>query len=70
MNALPRCCDGRLDRSAIKRISLVLDSDGVFPELAVVYTADHPIIQPVTKRLLDEILGSGIEYDERKKKST
>lgn len=70
MNGFPRYCDGKLNKSAIKRIGLVLDSDGLFPELAVVYTENHPIIQPVTKEILDEILESGIEYDERKKKST
>lgn len=70
MNGFPRCSDGRLDGLAIKKIHIVLDREGFFPEVAVAYTGSLPIIQPITKELLDEIVSSGIEYDERKKKST
>jgi hypothetical protein len=67
MSRIPRCTDGRLDSSAINKIHVVLDREGFFPEVVVAYTKDIPIIQPVTKKLLDEIVLSGIEYDERKK---
>lgn len=67
MDGLPRRDDGKLDKSAIKRISFILDRDEIFPEIAVAYTINYPIIQPVTKELIDEILSSGIEYDEKKK---
>lgn len=70
MNGFPKCSDDRLDGSAIHKIHIVLDREGFFPEVAVAYTRDLPIIQPVTKKLLDEIVSSGIEYDERRKKST
>lgn len=70
MNGFPKCSDGRLDGLAIKKIHIVLDREGFLPELAVAYTRDFPIIQPITKELLDEIVSSGIEYGERKKKST
>ncbi len=67
MSRIPRCANGGLDSSAIHKIHLVLDREGFFPEVVVVYTKDLPIIQPVTKKLLDEIVLSGIDYDERKK---
>lgn len=70
MSQFPRCVGGKLDNSAIHKIHIILDREGFFPEVAVAYTRDLPIIQPVTKELLDEIVSSGIEYDERKKKST
>ncbi|WP_139794301.1 hypothetical protein [Chromobacterium violaceum] len=67
MSRFPRCSGGRLDCSAIHKMHIVLDREGFFPEVVVAYTKDIPIIQPVTKELLDEIVSSGIEYYERKK---
>jgi len=67
MSRFPRCSDGRLDSSEINRIHIVLDREGFFPEVAIAYTREIPIIQPITKELLDEIVSSGIYYDERKK---
>jgi hypothetical protein len=61
----PRTSAGTLDKSIIKRIQLVLSKDFDFPEVAIAFTEKLHYIEPVSKELLDDILVSGIQYEDR-----
>ena len=62
---LPRSSEGKLDRSIIKKIYIFLDSEFLFPEMLVAYSDGLSFIEPITKNLMEEVLASGIEYDEK-----
>ena len=64
----PRTSTGTLDKSVIKHIQLVLQKDFDFPELAIAFTDELHYIEPVSLELLDEILASGIKYEDRNRR--
>ena len=63
----PRGSDGKLDSLYITKIKIILDADSLFPEVAVAYTKGLCFIESITKELLDEIVSSGIDYQEHQK---
>ena len=63
----PRTANGQLDKSIIKYIHIILkkDFDFEFPEVAIACSENLHYIEPISKELLEQIISSGISYDEK-----
>ena len=63
----PRTETGKLDKSMIRHIHIILkkDFDFEFPEVAIACSDKIHYIEPISKELLEQIISSGISYDEK-----